>query len=160
MIKFFQTTKKFLPYVIPVTTTAISRVSGYIAMSHVVSSALGTIDLAAQQIVLAFFLCFIPMCDSLNLTAQSFVPGIFEYKGAGTHDDRKLRSTVMKKTVSNFLKAGSIFGLVLMGVVSCIPLVSRFFSHDPNVISSVNSTTLYLSCYAILSGIVCAGEGL
>lgn len=151
----YETVKKFLQYVIPVTTTAIGRVSGYVAMSHVVSSALGTVDLAAQQIVLAFFLCFIPMCDSLNLTAQSFVPGIFEYK-----DDAKLRSTVMKQTVNNFLKAGSIFGLALMGVVSCIPLVSKFFSHDPKVILSVNSTTLYISFYALLSGIVCSGEGL
>ena len=32
--------KKFLPYVVPVTTTAIGRVSGYVAMSHVVSSVL------------------------------------------------------------------------------------------------------------------------
>jgi Na+-driven multidrug efflux pump len=151
----YKTVKKFLQYIIPVTTTAIGRVSGYVAMSHVVSSALGTVDLAAQQIVLAFFLCFIPMCDSLNLTAQSFVPGIFEYK-----DDARLRSTVMKQTVKNFLKAGSIFGLALMGVVSCIPLVSKFFSHDPNVILSVNSTTLYISLYALLSGIVCSGEGL
>jgi Na+-driven multidrug efflux pump len=149
------TAKKFSPYLVPVTTTAIGRVSGYVAMSHVVSSALGTIEMAAQQIVLAFFLCFIPMCDSLNLTAQSFVPGIFEYKG-----DAKLRSRVMKKTTNNFLKAGGIFGLVLMGVVSCIPLVSRFFSLDPNVIASVNSTTPYLACYALLSGIVCSGEGL
>ncbi len=149
------TAKKFWPYLIPVTTTSIGRVSGYVAMSHVVSSALGTVDMAAQQIVLAFFLCFIPMCDSLNLTAQSFVPGIFEYKG-----NAKLRSRVMKDTVNNFLKAGGIFGIVLMAVVACIPLVSSFFSHDPNVILSVNSTTKYLSFFALLSGVVCSSEGL
>jgi Na+-driven multidrug efflux pump len=77
--KFMNIVKKIGEYMIPVTTTAIGRVSGYIAMSHVVSSAFGTADMAAQQIVLAFFLCFIPMCDSLNLTDQSFVPGIHEY---------------------------------------------------------------------------------
>lgn len=147
--------KKFLPYVIPVTATALGRVSGYIAMAHVVSSALSTTELAAQQIVLAFFLCFIPMCDSLNLTAQSFVPSIFEYKGNTT-----LRSNVMKQTTQNFLKAGGMFGFVLMAIVSCIPLVSKFFSHDLNVIASVNATTVYISLYALLSGIVCSGEGL
>jgi len=150
-----KTAKKFWPYAIPVTTTAIGRVSGYVAMSHVVSSSMTTVDMAAQQIVLAFFLCLIPMCDSLNLTAQSFVPGIFEYKG-----DPELRTKVLKQTVTNFLKAGLYFGFVLMGVVACMPLVSTFFSLDPNVIASVNSTTLYLSLYALFSGIVCAGEGL
>ena len=151
----YATVKKFLQYAVPVTTTAIGRVSGYVAMSHVVSSALGTSDLAAQQIVLAFFFCFVPMADSLNLTAQSFVPGIFEYKG-----DSKLRRAMLNQTVKNFLKAGSIFGIVLMGVVSCIPLVSNFFSLDPSVILSVNSTTIYIAIYALLSGLVCAGEGL
>ena len=148
------TAKKFWPYVIPVTTTSVGRVSGYITMSHVVSSVLGTIDMAAQQIVLAFFLCFTPMCDSLNLTAQSFVPGIYEYKGDG-----KVRSAVLRRTVINFIKAGGIFGGALMGIVSCMPLISRLFTRDASVIASVNSTTPFLVAIFAMSGIVCAGEG-
>ena len=35
--------REFIPFVIPVTTTSVSRISGYIAMSHVASSTLGTI---------------------------------------------------------------------------------------------------------------------
>ena len=150
-----ETIKKFWPFAIPVTTTAIGRVSGYVAMSHVVSSALGTVDMAAQQIVLAFFLCLVPMCDSLNLTAQSFVPGIYEYRG--NPRDRKI---ALRKIIGNFLKAGGIFGMALTVIVGCIPLISKFFSRDLGVIASVNSTTPYLAIYALLSGIVCSGEGL
>ena len=148
------TAKKFWPYVIPVTTASIGKVSGYIAMSHVVSSVLGTVDMAAQQIVLAFFLCFIPMCDSLNLTAQSFVPGIYEYKG-----DAKVRSAVLRKTVINFIKAGGIFGGVLTGIVACMPLISKLFTRDASVIASVNSTTPFFMVIFAMSGLVCGGEG-
>jgi Na+-driven multidrug efflux pump len=150
----FDTAKKFWSYVVPVTTTTIGRVSGYIAMSHVCSSALGTVDMAAQQIVLAFFLCFTPMCDSLNLAAQSFVPGIFEFEG-----DRRLRASALKRTVQNFVKTGCIFGAVLTGVVSCMPLVSGFFTRDPLVAASANSATPFLAVIFAMSGIVCAGEG-
>jgi len=155
MPKFMNIARKISEYMVPVTTTAIGRVSGYVAMSHVVSCAFGTADMAAQQIVLAFFLCFIPMCDSLNLTAQSLVPGIHEYS-----EDLRLRSKVMKQTVSNFMKAGGIFGLILTGIVSLMPLVSRFFSRDAAVIASVNSTTPYLALFCAFAGVVCSGEGL
>lgn len=153
--KYMNIVRKIGEYMIPVTTTAIGRVSGYIAMSHVVSSAFGTVDMAAQQIVLAFFLCFIPMCDSLNLTAQSFVPGIHEYT-----QDMKLRSKVMRQTFNNFMKAGGIFGLTLAAIVSTIPLVSHLFSRDLAVIASVNSTTPYLALFCAFAGVVCSGEGL
>jgi len=158
--------QKFKQYIVPVTTTSIGRVSGYIAMSHVVSSAFGTVDMAAQQIVLAFFLCFVPMADSLNLTAQSFVPGIYdsssdgERKGVAGVDATRIRSKVMKDTVKHFIQAGGIFGLALAAVVSCMPLVSRFFTRDPAVIASVNLTTPYLALYCALAGVVCAGEGI
>jgi hypothetical protein len=123
-------------------------------MSHVCSSALGTVDMAAQQIVLAFFLCFTPMCDSLNLTAQSFVPGIYKYKG-----DAKVRSAALRKTVINFMKAGGIFGGVLTGVTACIPLISKLFTRDASVIASVNSTTPFFMVIFAMSGLVCGGEG-
>jgi Na+-driven multidrug efflux pump len=158
LIKFpkcMETLKKVWTYFVPVTTTSVGRVSGYIAMSHVVSSAFGTVHMAAQQIVLAFFLCFIPMCDSLNLTAQSFVPGIYDYT-----DNYRLRLRVMKETIRNFLKAGVVFGVALTAIVMTMPFVSHLFSNDPAVIASVNSTTPYLAMMFALSGIVCSGEGL
>jgi hypothetical protein len=72
--------KMFWPYVIPVTTTSVGRVSAYVAMSHVVSSSLGTLSMAAQQIIVSLFYVLTPIADSLNLTAQSFIPGLFEKK--------------------------------------------------------------------------------
>jgi hypothetical protein len=43
--------EKIWPYVIPVTTTSVGRVSAYVAMSHEVSSSLGTLSIAANQII-------------------------------------------------------------------------------------------------------------
>lgn len=150
-----RTVKEVAKFFVPVTATAIGRVSGYIAMSHVVSSAFGTIDMAAQQIVLSLFLCFIPMCDSLNLTAQSFVPGIHEYK-----KDLKLRAEVMKETTKNFMKAGSYFGLAISALVSTLPAVINCFTRDAAVITSVTSTLPYLWIFCLFAGVVCSGEGL
>lgn len=153
MPKSMSTVRKFWEYFVPVTTTAIGRVSGYIAMSHVVCF-FGTADMAAQQILLAFFLCFVPMCDSLNLTAQSFVPGIYE------HPNIRQRSKIMQKTAANFMKAGVIFGIALALIALCLPIASRFCTRDPIVLASVLSCTPPLVIYCALSGIVCSGEGL
>ena len=95
------------------------------------------------------------MADSLNLTAQSFIPGILEYEG-----DKRVRSRVLNQTVRNFLKAAFLFGAGLTGLVSCMPLVSKLFSHDPLVVASANAATPYLAFIFALSGFVCTGEGL
>lgn len=155
LLKFptIETSRQFSPFVVPVTTTAIGRVSGYIAMSHVASSSLGMVDMAAQQILLAFFTCFTPICDSINLTAQSFVPGIFAQKSS------QARTAALKQAVQSFVKAGGIMGGALVGAVSCIPLLSKFFTLDAAVLCKVASATPFLVGIFALSGIVCAGEG-
>merc|ERR1712157_207198 len=66
--------KQYAPFVFPVTTTQIGRVSSYVTMSHVVSSTLGTSAMAAQQVIVSFFYCLCPIADSLGLTAQSMIP--------------------------------------------------------------------------------------
>merc|ERR1711976_850021 len=97
-----QDAKEIWPYVIPVTTTSVGRVSAYVAMSHVVSSSLGTLSMAAQQVIVSMFYCLCPFADSLNLTAQSFVPGIFAKKFS------KARSAALRKTTLNFMKAAAL----------------------------------------------------
>ena len=145
--------KDFLPFVIPVTTTAIGRVSSYVAMSNVVSSSLGTIGMAAQQIIVSLFYCLTPVADSLNLTAQSFIPAIFEKTKS------RARATYLKKSFYNFMKTAAIFGLFMSGAASCIPVFSSFFTSDPVVISQVNSVVPYLAGCFILHGFITAGEG-
>jgi Na+-driven multidrug efflux pump len=148
------TLKQFAPYVIPVTTTVIGRLSGYIAMSHVVSSSFGTISMAAQQVIVSLFYCLCPIADSLSLTAQSFVPSISE-STVGTQ-----RSQVMKQTAANFYKAGSISGAVIVAAVCCIPFLSGFFTADVNVIALVNMVVPYLIGFFAVHGFVCGVEGL
>merc|ERR1712224_331501 len=106
------TREKFAPYVVPVTTTQVGRVSGYVAMSHVVASALGTASMAAQQVIVSIFYCLCPIADSLSLTAQSFVPIISEKKPSLE------KAAALKKILINFLKAGAVFGGAMMAAVS------------------------------------------
>jgi len=146
--------KKFWPYVIPVTTTSVGRVSAYVAMSHVVSSSLGTLSMAANQIILSVFYCLTPVADSLNLTAQSFVPGIFQRKLGPA------RTAALKRTGTNFLKAGAIFGVSCASIVGLVPLFSKFFTSDPLVIAQVHSVLPLLAAILSLHPLICVGEGL
>lgn len=148
------TFKEFLPYFVPVTSTQIGRVSGYVAMSHVVSSSLGTFSMAAQQVIVSLFYSLCPIADSLSLTAQSFLPSIAD------KEISRERAAALNETVWNFLKAGIAFGAVLVGAVGSLPVLSRFFTPDKVVSSLVNSVTPLLIGFFSIHGLMCAAEGL
>jgi Na+-driven multidrug efflux pump len=146
--------KEFAPYLAPVTVTQIGRVSGYVAMSHVVSSSLGTVSMAAQQVIVSFFYCLCPIADSLSLTAQSFLPGISERKPS------KERAEVLRRTGRNFMKAGGVFGMVMAAMIGLLPILSRFFTADPMVVSLVNLVVPLLVVFFSVHGVLCASEGV
>lgn len=146
--------KEFWPYVVPVTTTSVGRVSAYVAMSHVVSSSLGTLSMAANQVILSVFYCLCPIADSLNLTAQSFIPGIFQKKWGPA------RAEALKQATLNFMKAGLIIGSTCVGFVGLIPMFSKYFTSDPLVVAQVNSVVPLLAGIFSIHGLICAGEGL
>lgn len=156
IIKFpsAETTKEFVPFMAPVTATQLGRVSGYVAMSHVVSSSLGTASMAAQQVLVSLFYCLCPIADSLSLTAQSFTPAIAEKKPSVK------RAKALRQTLKNFYKAGGVFGALMVSAVACIPLISRFFTPDPVVASLVNMVVPILFGFFSVHGILCAAEGL
>ena len=149
-----ETREKFAPFVLPVTTTQVGRVSGYIAMAHVVASSLGTASMAAQQIIVSIFYCLCPIADSLSLTAQSFVPAIAEKEPSIE------KAGAMKKVLINFLKAGAVFGGAMMSAVCGIPLLTGFFTSDQAVISLVNSVVPLLLVFFGAHGFVCGTEGM
>jgi Na+-driven multidrug efflux pump len=146
--------KSFAPFVVPVSSTQVGRVSGYVAMSHVVSSSFGTTSMAAQSVILSLFYCLCPIADSLSLTAQSFVPSISGKKPS------KERSQALRQTTKNFYKVGGIFGSFMVAAVACIPFLSRFFTSDPAVVALVNMVAPWLFGVFAVHGMICAAEGL
>jgi len=149
-----ETREKFTPYVLPVTTTQVGRVSGYVAMAHVVASSLGTVSMAAQQVIVSIFYCLCPIADSLSLTAQSFVPAIAD------REPSMEKSAAMKKVLKNFLKAGAVFGGAMMAAVCGIPMMTGFFTSDRAVIDLVNSVVPLLLVFFGVHGFVCGTEGI
>ena len=149
-----ETRGKFAPYVLPVTTTQVGRVSGYVAMAHVVASSLGTVSMAAQQVIVSIFYCLCPIADSLSLTAQSFVPAIAD------REPSREKAMAMKKVFNNFLKAGAVFGGAMMAAVCGIPMMTGFFTADRAVIDLVNSVVPLLLVFFAAHGFVCATEGI
>jgi Na+-driven multidrug efflux pump len=146
--------KSFAPFVLPVSSTQVGRVSGYVAMSHVVSSSFGTTSMAAQSVILSLFYCLCPIADSLSLTAQSFVPSIWGKKAS------EERSQALRETSKNFFKAGGVFGGFMVAAVACIPFLSRFFTSDPAVVGLVNMVAPWLLGVFAVHGMLCAAEGL
>lgn len=154
LLRFPEDANKFWPYFVPVTTTSVGRVSTYVSMGHVVSSALGTVNMAANQIILSVFYCLTPIADSLNLTAQSFIPGIF-----GKSPSRN-RTKALRQAVRNFLKAGLIFGTGMAFAVGVVPFIGGAFTSDPTVLATVNKVAPILAAIFSVHGVICAGEGL
>ena len=149
-----KTTKKFLPFLVPVTTTSIGRVSGYLTMSHVASSALGTLDMAAHQIAISIFCCLSPLVDALNTVAQSFVPSIF------ARPKSKQRALALRKTSLNFAKVGALAGLTIVTLVTCgVPFLSRLFTTDPRVLSRVRNAIPGIAIFLGFDGLMSIGEG-
>jgi len=149
-----KTTNKFLPFLVPVTTTSIGRVSGYLTMSHVASSALGTLDMAAHQIAISIFCCLSPLVDALNTVAQSFVPSIF------ARPKSKQRALALRKTSLNFAKVGAMAGLLIVTLVTCgVPLLSRLFTTDPRVLSRVKNAIPGIAIFLGFDGLMSIGEG-
>ena len=99
------------------------------------------------------FYTFAPIADSLSLTSQSFVPPIAEKRPS------KERDRALQKTLVNFSKVGVIFGLILSGAVVCIPLISRFATSDPMVISLVKTVVPFVIGVCSVHAFVCAFEG-
>lgn len=144
----------FMPYLLPVTASSLGRVSMYVAMNYVVSSTLGTSVMAAQQIILSIFYCLCPIADSLNLTAQSFIPPIYGKKKT------KDRTVDLQKMIKDFIKTSVIFGGVMASMVAGIPIISGLFTTDPVVISAVNGVVPLLMGIFSVHGLVMSGEGI
>jgi len=110
--------------------------------------------MAANQIIVSFFYCLTPIADSLNLTAQSFIPGIFEKKRSAA------RAAALKEAKNNFLKAGLVFGAVMSTLVGMMPLLCKFFTADVSVLAEVFSAVPTMVLIFIVHGVICAAEGV
>lgn len=151
--------KQFWPYFLPVTTTSAGRVSAYVSMAHVISSAIGTSAMAAQQIILSFFFCLTPIADSLSLTAQSFVPA-FMQRISTLRGDALQNAIALRKLSLNMMKSAFFFILGTLGVVASMPLTSRFFTSDPVVLAQVRSITPYVAAWFSFHALTMSAEGI
>jgi Na+-driven multidrug efflux pump len=142
----------FSPFVVPVTTTQVGRCSVYVAMGMVVSG-LSVVNMAANQILNAFFYALIPIADALSQTAQVLLPPIFAAK-----TDRKER---LRVALHSFIKAAALCGALLTGIVACIPwLTKTWMTSDPAVQSIVNTVVPIHMIIFSLHGIFCGAEGI
>mmetsp|Transcript_26392 Transcript_26392/g.60648 ORF Transcript_26392/g.60648 Transcript_26392/m.60648 type:complete len:845 (-) Transcript_26392:191-2725(-) len=144
--------KAFRPFVLPVTSAQFGRISGYVAMSYVVCS-LGTICMAAQQIIASMVYSLFPVADSLSLTGQSFVPAISEQSPS------KERSRALRKTMLNLCKAAIVLGTAMVGFAFMIPMISSSFTSDPSVFQMVNSVVPLLAANFPFYALAMALEG-
>jgi Na+-driven multidrug efflux pump len=148
------TEDEYRPFVLPVTMTQVGRCAVYVAMGHAVSSCFGTTSMAAQQIICSVFYTLIPIADSLSLTAQSFLPSIFQ------QEPSMKRSNAMRQTTWNLAKAAALFGVVLSSIAGLLPIGVRLFTTDASVTALVNSIVPVLMAVFLFHGVFCGSEGI
>lgn len=165
-----KTVRQFLPYVVPVTTTYVGKISLFLSMAHVVSSCMGVAGMAAQTIALGLFDALCPLSMSLTLAAQAFVPGAREeqdrLRRAATREADKTGAArisppdVLAKVSRQFVKAGAAFGLFTALCTSSIPFVSRLMTSDAAVAAQIVSVTPHLAAIFAMHGLVMSAEGV
>jgi len=144
----------FAPYTVPVTTAQFGRVSAWISMSHVVSSSLGPINMAAQQVVFSLMMCLTPVADSLSLTAQSFIPTVSEGKPT------LARARAMRKLTKSFNKAGAIFVAGMAAIWALVPFIAPFCTSDPVVIARIKEAVPVTLAIMMTHAPFCAQDGM
>ena len=164
------TVRQFLPYVVPVTTTSVGRVSLFLSMAHVVSSCMGVVGMAAQTIALGIFDALCPLSQSLTLAAQAFVPGALEEqdrlrRAAGqeaeaTGRPREKSPDVLAQFSRQFLKAGAAFGLFTTLLATATPFLSGLMTTNAAVVSQIAAVMPQLAAIFALHGLVMSAEGV
>jgi Na+-driven multidrug efflux pump len=148
------TIDEYKEFVIPVTTTQIGRCSTYIAMGHVVSSTMDTVNMAAQQIITSIFYTLIPIGDSCGITAQTYLPAIL------SRQPSQERSSALKKTMKNIFKVAGILGIFLTMIGASIPLMCPLLTQDLAVTAAVKKLVPIMIGILSTHGIFCASEGI
>jgi Na+-driven multidrug efflux pump len=147
-------TKDFMPYVIPVTTTQVGRCSVYAAMGIVVSG-MDVGSMAANQIISSFFYALLPIADSLGQTAQALLPPIFS-KDPTEENQRRLQ-----RALRNFLIVSLWCGVWLASVIGLIPVLTKtMMTRDPAVQNLVNSVVPIFVIILLFQGLFYAAEGI
>ena len=150
--------KEFAPFVIPVTTTQVGRCSVYVAMGMVVSG-MNVVNMAANQILTAFFYALIPVADSLSQTAQALLPPLFVDTTESTTTPESIDR--LRHALKSFGKAAFLCGAGLVTIVSLIPALTKFImTTDPAVQSVVNSVVPIHVMIFLFHGVFCASEGI
>jgi len=148
-----QTQRGFAPYIIPVTTTQAGRCSASATLDHVVTSSLGTVNMAANQIMTSVFYGLVPLADALSLAAQSFYPGI------AAREPGREKANDLARLNKSFLKAAGLCGGFLASVMLSMPFTCRAFSSDPAVIKVVKQLVPIHFTIATMHGLFCGSEG-
>jgi len=146
--------KGFVQYFIPVTTTQVGRCSASATLDHVVTSSMGTVNMAANQIITSVFYGLIPLADSLSLAAQSFVPVLAQ------RNNSPEKARLLMDLQRNFLKAAGLCGATLSTVMALMPFGSRLFTSDPDVIKTIISILPIHFVISSMHGIFCGSEGM
>jgi Na+-driven multidrug efflux pump len=121
---------------------------------------MNVVNMAANQILTAFFYALIPVADSLSQTAQALLPPLFvDTTDPTTATPQSIDR--LRRALQSFGKAALLCGAGLVTIVSLIPTLTRFImTTDPAVQSVVNSVVPIHVMIFLFHGVFCASEGI
>ena len=151
--------RSFLGFAAPVLTLIVGKIAAFGFMTHS-AAGLGPLPLAAHQIVLALFFFLSPFLEVVSQTTQSFLPAYTPPDDATAQQAQAFRATA-DALAARLLRLS-------LGVAACAAAVGAAFTtfgaalltNDPAVRMAVRPLTLPLTIAVLLTGPVCASEGV
>eukprot|EP00614_Pseudopedinella_elastica_P013047 CAMPEP_0172611076 /NCGR_PEP_ID=MMETSP1068-20121228/30799_1 /TAXON_ID=35684 /ORGANISM="Pseudopedinella elastica, Strain CCMP716" /LENGTH=428 /DNA_ID=CAMNT_0013414957 /DNA_START=132 /DNA_END=1415 /DNA_ORIENTATION=- len=151
---------KFYAFMPSVVLVVIGKMCAFGFMTNVASE-IGTVALAAHQVVLATFFLLAPFSEISSQTFQAFLPKFTAFEDEASQEDksiaRKLTDRLSRKLqVSSFLVATSVAALA-----SLVPLVGAgLFTRDAAVAAALRPLAMPLFLAGALHSLVCSAEGI
>ena len=151
--------RAFLAFALPVLTLILGKIAAFGFMTHA-AAGLGATSLAVHQIVLTLFFFLSPFLEVVSQTTQSFLPGFATPEGASPARAAEWRATADALAVRLLRTALLVAcGAAAVGAAATT-FGTRLLTNDAAVRLAARPLAVPLTIAAVLTGPVCASEGV
>ena len=150
-------TTRFLVFALPVLTLIVGKIAAFGFLTHA-AAGLGPVPLATHQIILTLFFFLSPFLEVISQTAQAFLPS---YNAPPDGADERVWRNAADSLAARLLRYAVFVSAAAALVGAAVPLSGAvFLTNEPSVRAAVVPLALPLAVSVVLTGPVCASEGV
>lgn len=150
-------TGRFLVFAAPVLTLIVGKIAAFGFLTHA-AAGLGALSLAAHQIALSLFFFISPFLEVISQTAQAYMPA---YSAPPGNADQRAWRSAADALALRLLRYALFVSACAALFGAAVPLCGAWLlTNAPAVQLAVRPLALPLAVAALLTGPVCASEGV